>query len=305
MTVNYAEAYSRELANAYPYVLYSGALWSNENTRKYKIVDAKTIKIPLLSTGGRVDGDRTKIGDFSQNFSNDWETKTLTNHRVWQTLVHPQDVNQTNMVASISNITKVMNETQKFPELDAMMFSTIYSLRNAQKAITAETDELTSATVLTKFDAMMDAMDEALVPVSGRVLYCDTYTKTLIDNAITIVRNNGNKKLARNVSRLEEVDIVSVPTALFKTEYTFNDGKTSGQTDGGFVAKSTAKDIAMILLHPSAILPIVSYSFAQLQPPSALSQGKYVYFEESFEDVFILNKRVDAIQICVKKSADE
>ena len=76
MTVNYAEAYSRELANAYPYVLYSGALWSNENTRKYKIVDAKTIKIPLLSTGGRVDGDRTKIGDFSQNFSNDWETKT-------------------------------------------------------------------------------------------------------------------------------------------------------------------------------------------------------------------------------------
>lgn len=303
MTVNYAETYSRELANAYPYVLYSGALWSNENTRKYKIVDAKTIKIPLLSTGGRVDGDRTKIGDFSQNFSNDWETKTLTNHRIWQTLVHPQDVNQTNMVASISNITKVMNETKKFPELDAMMFSTIYSLRNAQKAITAETADLTANTVLTKFDAMMDAMDEALVPVSGRVLYCDTYTKTLIDNAITIVRNNGDKKLARNVSRLEEVDIVSVPTALFKTEYTFNDGKTSGQTDGGFTAKSTAKDMAMILLHPSAILPIVSYSFAQLQPPSALSQGKYVYFEESFEDVFILNKRVDAIQICVKKSA--
>lgn len=302
MTVNYAEAYSRELANAYPYVLYSGALWSNENTRKYKIVDAKTIKIPLLSTGGRVDGDRTKIGDFSQNFSNDWETKTLTNHRIWQTLVHPQDVNQTNMVASISNITKVMNETKKFPELDAMMFSTIYSLRNAQKAITAETADLTANTVLTKFDAMMDAMDEALVPVSGRILYCDTYTKTLIDNAIAIVRNNGDKKLVRSVSRIEEVDIVSVPTALFKTEYTFNDGKTSGQTDGGFVAKSTAKDIAMILLHPSAILPIVSYSFAQLQPPSALSQGKYVYFEESFEDVFILNKRVDAIQICVKKS---
>lgn len=303
MTVNYAEAYSRELANAYPYVLYSGALWSNENTRKYKIVDAKTIKIPLLSTGGRVDGDRTKIGDFSQNFSNDWETKTLTNHRIWQTLVHPQDVNQTNMVASISNITKVMNETKKFPELDAMMFSTIYSLRNAQKAITAETADLTANTVLTKFDAMMDAMDEALVPVSGRVLYCDTYTKTLIDNAIAIVRNNGDKKLVRSVSRIEEVDIVSVPTALFKTEYTFNDGKTSGQTDGGFVAKSTAKDMAMILLHPSAILPIVSYSFAQLQPPSALSQGKYVYFEESFEDVFILNKRVEAIQICVKKSA--
>lgn len=303
MTVNYAQSYAKELANAYPYTLYSGALWNTENTNKYRVVDAKTIQIPTLSTNGRVDGDRTTIGDFSQNFSNDWETKTLSNHRVWQTLVHPQDVNQTNMVASISNITKVMNETQKFPELDAMMFSTLYSLKNAQEAITAETAELTTTTVLQKFDNMMDAMDEALVPATGRILYCDTYTKTLIDTAIAIVRSNGDKKLAREVANLDNVEIVSVPTALFKTAYTFNDGKSSGQTTGGFVATSSAKDIAMILVHPSAVLPVVSYSFAQMEAPSALSQGKYVYFEESFEDVFILNKRHNAIQICVKKSA--
>lgn len=301
MAVNYAESYARELANAYPYVLYSGRLWNTENSSKYTVQDAKTIKIPILSTGGRVDGDRTKIGDFSQNFSNDWETKTLKNHRIWQTLVHPQDVNQTNMVASISNITKVMNETQKFPELDVMMFSTLYSLKNAISAITPETAALTSTSALNKFDAMMDAMDEGLVPVAGRILYVDTYTKTLLDTAISIVRNNGDKVLARTVSRLDEVDIQSVPTALFKTGYTFNDGKTSGQTQGGFVAKTDAKDMAMILVHPSAILPVVSYSFAQMEAPSALSQGKYVYFEESFEDVFILNKRHDAIQICVKK----
>ena len=303
MTVNYAQSYAKELANAYPYTLYSGALWNTENTNKYRVVDAKTIQIPTLSTNGRVDGDRTTIGDFSQNFSNDWETKTLSNHRVWQTLVHPQDVNQTNMVASISNITKVMNETQKFPELDAMMFSTLYSLKNAQEAITAETAELTTTTVLQKFDKMMDAMDEALVPATGRILYCDTYTKTLIDTAVAIVRSNGDKKLMRSVSNLENVELVSVPTALFKTAYTFNDGKSSGQTSGGFVATSTANDMAMILVHPSAVLPVVSYSFAQMEAPSALSQGKYVYFEESFEDVFILNKRHNAIQICVKKSA--
>nr|DAF32444.1 MAG TPA: major capsid protein [Caudoviricetes sp.] len=301
MTVNYAESYARELANAYPYVLYSGRLWSTENDKKYTVQDAKTIKIPTLSTRGRVDGDRTKIGDFSQNFSNDWETKTLKNHRIWQTLVHPQDVNQTNMVASISNITKTMNETQKFPELDVMMFSSLYKLKNEIEAITPESAALTSTSALNKFDAMMDKMDEGLVPFAGRILYVDTYTKTLLDTAISIVRNNGDKVLSRAVSRLDEVDIQSVPTALFKTAYTLNDGKTEGQKEGGFVAASGAKDMAMILVHPSAVLPIVSYSFAQMEEPSALSQGKYVYFEESFEDVFILNKRHDAIQICVKK----
>lgn len=304
MAVNYATQYAKELANAYPYVLYSGRLWSTDNSKKYKVVDAKTIKIPRLSTTGRVDGDRTKIGDFSQNFSNDWETKELKNHRIWQTLVHPQDVNQTNQVASIKNITQTMNETQKFPELDAMMFSTLYTLKNAKTAITSETAELTSKTALAKFDAMMDAMDEGLVPPTGRILYVDTFTKTLLDNAVAIVRTNGDKTLSRSVSRLDEVDIVGVPTALMKTGYIFNDGKSSGQENGGITAKEDAEDMAMLLVHPSAILPIVSYSFAQLQDPSALTQGKYVYFEESFEDVFILDKRVAAIQVCVKKKSE-
>ena len=217
--------------------------------------------------------------------------------------MHPQDVNQTNQVASISNITKTMNETQKFPELDAMMFSTLYTLKNAKKSIAAEEAELTSKTALAKFDAMMDEMDEGLVPPTGRILYVDTYTKTLLDNAVAIVRTNGDKVLSRTVSRLDEVDIVGVPTTLMKTNYTFNDGTSGGQESGGIKPGDSAGDMAMILVHPSAVLPIVSYSFAQLQEPSALSQGKYVYFEESFEDVFILDERHVGIQICVKKAA--
>ena len=289
--LNYAQQYANELAQAYPYVLYSGALWNTENSNKYKVIDAKTIQIPVISVGGRTNGDRDTIGGFTRNFDNAWETKTLKNHRTWQTLVHPKDINETNQVASIANITKVMNEEEKFPEMDAYMFSNIYKLRNEQKAITPLEEELTVSNILDKFDEMMDAMDEARVPHSGRILYCDTFTKTLITKAIAIVRSNAQKTIVRDVERLEEVTITSVPTDLLKTAYTFNDG---------YKAEDGAKNIKMLLVHPSSILPIVSYSFAQLESPSAMSQGKYVYFEESFEDVFILNKKVDAIQIIVK-----
>lgn len=289
--LNYAQQYANELAQAYPYVLYSGALWNTENSNKYKVIDAKTIQIPVISVGGRTNGDRDTIGGFTRNFDNAWETKTLKNHRTWQTLVHPKDINETNQVASIANITKVMNEEEKFPEMDAYMFSNIYKLRNEQKAITPLEEELTVSNILDKFDEMMDAMDEARVPHSGRILYCDTFTKTLITKAIAIVRSNAQKTIVRDVERLEEVTITSVPTDLLKTAYTFDDGY---KVAGG------AKNIKMLLVHPSSILPIVSYSFAQLESPSAMSQGKYVYFEESFEDVFILNKKVDAIQIIVK-----
>ena len=285
--LNYAQQYAKELAQAYPYVLYSGALWNTENSSKYKVIDAKTIQIPVISVGGRTNGNRDTIGSFTRNF----ETKTLKNHRTWQTLVHPKDVDETNQVVSIANITKVMNEEEKFPEMDAYIFSTIFNLRNDLEAITALEEDLTVANILDKFDDMMDKMDEARVPAAGRVLYCDTFTKTLITKAISIVRSNGDKKLVRDVERLEDVEIVSVPTDLFYTKYTFNNG---------FEKDGEAKSIKMLLLHPSATLPVVSYEFAQLQAPSAMSKGKYVYFEESFEDVFLLNKRKDAIQILYK-----
>lgn len=292
--LNYAQQYSQALAQAYPNVLRFGRLWSNENATKYRVVDAKTIQIPSITVGGRTDGNRDTIGTFTRNFDNAWETKTLKNHRQWQTLVHPKDVNETNQVVTIQNITKTMNEFEKFPEMDAYTISQLYKLKDEQETIVAESADLTSENIMTKFEALMDEMDEALVPSVGRILYVDTYTKTLIDNAITIVRANGQSSIAKAVTRLEEVEVIAVPTKLMKTKYTFTTG---------FAPAGDAKDIAMMLVHPSAILPIASYEFSQLQAPSALTQGKYVYFEESFEDIFILNKRHDAIKFVVKYEA--
>lgn len=291
-TINYAQKYAKELANAYPHVLYFGRLWSNENATKYRFVDAKTIQIPTLKVGGRGNGNRDAIGAFSRNYSNNWETKTLKNHRNWQTLVHPKDIDETNQVLSISNITKVFNETQKFPEMDAYTVSELFKLKNVKEEAVEE--EVTCINALDIFDRLMDEMDEARVPVAGRVLYVDTFTKTILDNAKETMRFNGETNIRRAVTRIDEVEIIPVPTSLMKTAYDF--------TEEGFAVNGEAKDIAMILLHPSVILPVVSYDFAQLQAPSALTQGKYVYFEESFEDIFILNERHDAIKFVVKKA---
>lgn len=300
--LNYATEYARELAQAYPYALYFGALWSATKP-EVKFVDNNTIKLPSLSTTGRTNGDRDSIGGFSRNFDNDWETKTLSRHRTWNTLVHPRDIDETNKVASISNITKVFNEEQKFPEMDAEAISTVYALKNAKETITANAKgSLTTANVLTKFDEMMDKMDEARVPASGRILYVDTYTKTLIDTAKESARflNATDTTIARSLGRIGEVEIVPVPTSMMKTEYTFYTGaETTGQKNG-FAAKTTAKDVKMFLVHLSAIIPAVVYEFAQLDEPSTLSQGKYVYFEESFEDMFIYEKKHNAIQFYVE-----
>lgn len=289
--INYAAQYARELAQAYPYALNFGALYATPNNGRYRMgEDGKTIYIPNLSTTGRVAADRDTIATATRNYDNAWEPKTLSNQRKWSTLVHPKDIDQTNEVASIANITQVFNEEQKFPEMDAYCVSTLYKLWCEQNH-EADTTALTAANVLAVFDALMLNMDNARVPANGRILYCTNEVKTLLKQASGLSRSFDvqSKKSAidRTVSRIEEVEIIGVPATLMKTAYTF--------TAGWAVAEGAAQ-INMMLVHPSAVITPVSYQFSQLDPPSAVTEGKYIYYEESFEDVFILNKKSDALQ---------
>lgn len=290
--LNYATQYAQALAQAYPYVLHFAALRSTENDARYKWTGANTIQIPSLSTTGRVDADRDTIGVAARNYNNAWEPKTLRNHRKWSTLVHPMDIDETSQVASIQNITQVFNETQKFPEMDAYLVSRIYA-DWVEASGEADTTEVTVDNVLSLFDGYMTAMDEANVPAAGRILYVTPAVQAMLKQAKEINRfiQNGESAINRAVRSLDEVKIESVPSDLMKTAYDFTEG---------WKADAAAKQIHMLLVHPSAVITPEKYAFAQLDAPSAGSEGKYVYFEESYDDAFVLNNRTKAIMFNVE-----
>ena len=295
--LNYATEYSRALSQAYPYVLNFGALYNTRNNNVYRWVNAKTIEIPSISTTGRVDSDRDTIATAQRNYDNAWETKTLSNQRKWSTLVHPMDVDQTNLVTTITNITRVFNDEQKFPEMDAYCVSKIYT-DWATLGNQPFTTAITTANALQQFDQMMLAMDNKRVPVQGRILYVTNEVKYLLKEADKISRSidvtDNNNTINRIVNRLDEVEIIGVPAPLMMTKYDFTQGwRPAGDAD----------QINMMLIHPDAVITPVSYTFSQLDEPSAGSEGKYIYFEESFEDVFILNKKAGAIQFHVTTAA--
>lgn len=295
--LNYATEYSRALSQMFPYVLNYGALYATPNNNRYRWVNAKTIEIPSISTTGRVRADRDTVAFAQRNYENAWETKTLSNQRKWSTLVHPMDIDQTNMVTTISNITQVFNEEQKFPEMDAYLISKIYydwtHTKGPEQSAnhTADTTVLDTSSILGVFDDMMLKMDNARVPANGRILYITHEAHQLLKSAQGISRSidvsSGPNPIDRRVNRLDQVQIIGVPATLMKTLYDFTTG---------YAVDDDAEQINMFLVHPLAVITPVSYTFSRLDQPSAMSEGKYTYYEESFEDVFILNKKSDAIQ---------
>ena len=288
--VNYAESYERALAQAYPNVLNFGELYNVANNQTYKFVDSKTIHIPSISVTGRKNVNRDAIdGNFQRNVDNSFETKTLTFYREWSTSIDPADVLDTNMILTIQNATKVFNEEQKFPEKDAYTISKIYADWTAEGK-QADKTPLTVDNVLIVFDKLMEAMDEALVPSNGRLLYVTPAVKTLLKQAsqIGLSRNvqTGANTINRVVDRLDEIKLISVPSFLMKTAYSFTTG---------FEPSGSAKQINLFLVHPSAILTPSKYAFVGMEAPAAGTKGDYIYYEKEYSDVFILNNRTGAI----------
>lgn len=296
-TVNYATEYSSALAQKFPYVLNFGALYSTENNGKYRWVNAKTIEIPAITTTGRVNANRDSIAVAQRNYSNAWETKTLSNERKWSTLVHPMDIDESGMVNTIANITMVFNDEHKFPEMDAYTASKIYTdwltttAEGDSSTRKADQTALTTENVLSVFDKLMLQMDNERVPANGRILYCTHEVKSMLKQAQGMQRTfdvqSGQSGIDRTISRIEEVEVIGVPATLMKTKYVFTED---------FKPDTQADQINMFLVHPSAVITPVKYEFAKLDEPSAGSEGKYIYYEESHEDVFILNNKSGAIQ---------
>ena len=289
--VNYAESYERALANEYPNVLHFGELYGTANNSIYTFLNAKTIHIPSISVTGRQNVNRDAIdGVFKRNVDDSYEDKTMQFYREWSTSLDPADVDETNMVLTIQNATKVFNESQKFPEKDAYTISKIYADWTAQGGV-ADTTALTVDNVLNVFDALMEAMDEELVPFSGRILYVTPAVKTLLKNASQIGLKRGvdgsERTINRIVDRLDEVTLSTVPSKLMKSAYNFN--------RVGFETDPEAKQVNMFLVHPSAILTPSKYSFVGVEAPAAGTKGDYIYYEKEYSDVFILNNRTAAI----------
>lgn len=115
--INYAEQYSRELANAYPYLSYYGDLWNAGESQRFRPLRGKTVMIPSMTTSGARAVNRDQItGVFNRNFNVEWQACELEMDREWDTLVDPMDMVETDEVATIANVTRTFNEFQKIPK---------------------------------------------------------------------------------------------------------------------------------------------------------------------------------------------
>ncbi|MCC6101811.1 MAG: capsid protein [Lactobacillus sp.] len=294
-TINYAEAYQQAIQQAfYDGHLFSQDLWSSPSNNVIKFDGAKHIKVPRLTIDeGRKDRARRTITQPAANYSNDWDSYELTNERYWSTLVDPSDVDESNMVISIANITKQFNLDEKMPEMDRQMFSKLYSEKVAANDGGITTDTLDEKNILTAFDQMMVDFDEARIPGTNRILYVTPAINAILKRAESINRSlvlKDANKVQRTVYSLDDVTINVVPSDLMQTAFDFSVGSK---------IVDTAQQIQMFLIYNGVQIAPQKYSFVGFDAPSAANSGNYLYYEQSYDDVLLLKTKTKGIQFVV------
>lgn len=292
-TINYATQFERDLKQKYK----RESLTAGLTTEKIKFVNAKTVKIPYIEMGGFKDHGRN--GGFNrQNVKNDFMTKTLTHDRDVEFFVDTEDVDESNLAVTAANLTNVFEEEHAIPEEDCYRISKLFSdFTDLGKS--ADTTVLGAKNILATYDKYMKEMDEAEVPLEGRLLYTTPDGEELIKNAEEVKKvfslNAGGNGFMRAVRNLDDVKIQKIPSSRMKTVYNFTDGCVPG---------ASAKQINMILVHPKSILACDKHSYIKLWAPGTHTQGDGFLFQlRKYWDLFVIDNRVDGIKINITEPA--
>ena len=296
---DYAEMFTRQLAQKYERELISYDLTlSNQGI---KFLNAQTIKIPRLTVSGYKDHNRSSIGFNTGSVSNDWEPKKLQHDRDIEIPIDPMDVDETNLVVEMANIQNTFEEEQAIPEKDSYRFSKLLTEATTYASNGAAVDEnvLTKATILEWFDEKMAHMDDNSVPQDGRILYLTSAMQKLIKEADGITRTfsvGAAGVIDRRVHALDDVTMKQVPSGRFKTKYNFTDG---------CVPASDAKQMNMILVHPSCVISRDKYAYMKVFTPGTDSRtaDKYIYQNRYYTDTFLIERKACGLAINKEASA--
>lgn len=283
--LNYAAQYGRELANAYPYLSYYGDLWNADESRRFRPLRGKTVYIPSMTVTGARAVNRDHIdGQFDRNFDINWEAHDLQMDRDWDTLLDPMDVDETNEVATIANITATFNRFQKIPEMDAYMASKLAGFASSFGGVVTTTPD--ASNILTLWDNALAYMTNQRVNRDRVQCKMTPDVYKLLKQATGLTRfievTNGIQNVDRNIARLDGVGIQEVPEDLMKTAYDFTVGWAVG---------NSAAQIKMLFYDPMAIAAPVIYETSMISAPSAATKGKNLYYERYYYDVFCLSQR--------------
>ena len=235
------------------------------------------------------------LADYSRNngFVNGsvtagWESYTLTKDRGVSLSIDRMD-NEETLGMAFGTLAGEFARVKEVPELDAYRFAQMASANGISSASAAITVGTTDVPAL--IDTAEQVMGDDEVPYEGRILFVSEKAYAGLKAKITrYLRNEG--EVQRNVEMYNDMEVVRVPQSRFNTAVTLYDGTSNF----GFAPTAGGYPINFMIVHPSAILPIVKHEIVNIfSPDENQSADAWKVNIRLYHDIFVLDQKLKGI----------
>ncbi len=298
-TIQYAQIFQKALDKQILAAATSNWMEANAGQVIYK--GGNTVKIPKLSTNGLGDYDRSN-GYAGGAITFEYETKTMTQDRSRSFLLDSMDVDETNFVSTAGAVMSTFQSENVIPEIDAYRYSSLaQQIMAKEKATYGYTADATTImnTLKTEIDTIKDVTgDVNLVCCISRLVLSLLEQGTRLEK---VQFTSGD--IVTEVSSIDGVPLLPVPSARMKTKYIFNDGKTSGQEVGGFKAADDAKDINWIITPRIAPIAVSKTDKPKIiDPESNQDADAWKIAYRKYHDLWITDEKIKASHVSIKQA---
>jgi len=299
-TLEYAKIFQKELDQQIIEGATSG--WMEDNAGQVKYSGGNEVKIPTISTQGLGDYDRDN-GFVRGAVTLSYETYKMTQDRGRSFNLDAMDVDESNFIANAGNVMGVFQDEHVMPEIDSYRYSKMFALVKAGGTVT-EGYTPAKATILEKLKADIQAIRNKIPRNLQLLIIMSPITAGILSDALENSRriDIGNFKQGEidlTIKKFDGLPIIEVPSDRLKTLYKKQDGKTTGQEAGGFVADTNAKDINWIITPKKAPIAVSKTDLTRIFNPMENQQANAWKIDyRKYHDIWIPKQRLSLIRAC-------
>jgi len=284
--INYAEQYRSELDQ----VLRQSMLTGELETPNVRWLGAKTFHAPTLSVTGYQDHSRQ--GGWNRgNVTVTHEAYTVQFDRDVEFFVDQMDVDESNLAASVANITRVFLQEHAGPEVDAYRFGKLAQHAIAEGNATEEDVDATSVYQRLK----SDILKVRKYGPSNLIAYISSEAMDALERSNEFQRvinvQNAGTAIETRVTSLDGVRLLEVwDTERFNTQHDFTEG---------FVPEG--QDINWVIVYKGAVVAVTKINSIYMFAPGEHTQGDgYLYQNRMYHDLFVMKQKADGVVVSIK-----
>lgn len=299
---NYAQQWQTELLQT----IIQGTLCSPFIADRVNWLNAKTFQFPLLNTTGYKNHSRN--GGWNRGNATKKDIPyTLYHDRDVEFLIDVADVDETNQVATIQNISQRFIDTQANPEMDAEFFSKVASEAIANELhVGYPAESWTKENVYGRLKTMLKAGKLRVYKQRGSlIMYIRSDIMDLLEASTDFTRKIEMTQVADGGIGLETrvTDIDGVPLMEVVDDERFYTAFNWNPADGGFEATTDAKKLSVLIASTEMVKKVPKINSIYFFAPGQHTEGDgYLYQNRAYSGTFIFpngkDEKIDSIYAC-------